>query len=694
MTPPATEHRSLERAARGGAVAAFVLFALLLTYGKPWQLLPRETLGNFYDAQAQAFRHGHLDVAPDEVSFEGFLIGKRTYEYQGPVPAVMRLPVVALTDRFHGRLTRVSMLAAYAVALWFLLRLRARIRDLVRGDSAATRGEAWATGFLVFGTGASSLLYLGSKAWVYHEAILWGAAFSLGAFDHLTAWMARRTGSHAVDDWWGDRHAVWAAVFTTLALLTRASMGAGPVAAMALASALQVRTVLRVREADRGGTAQLRMVAGGGLLVLLAGVVVPVGLYATINNAKFGSLFGLPLDKQVLVQFDKERQASLKANGDSLFGVRYAPSVVLQTLRPDALGLRGVFPYVGFPAHRPRVIGSARFAELDWSSSVPSSEPLLFLLGLVGIGALVSPERLGVDRAATALRVPVLGALAGGGAFCVLGYIANRYLSDLFPLVALASITGFHVVAARVASASAGRGRRAAPVRLPVLPIAVGALALLGAWANLGLGLQYQREIAPGPAPGARAAWIRWQSRLGPTPSFTRVGLDQPLPAHPALGAIAVVGDCAAVYRSDGSIWQLVEGSGPTGRFDVDLTLRRSVRLPVTVISAVGVDRSNRLVLESAGGDQVRFVATVTDPPFGVTRSLPGPAFSLERGRPAHLVVTFDWRSGYAEVLAGDRQLLASTIALDRAVPRLDRSFPGTIVARPARARACHALGA
>ncbi len=130
-------------------------------------------------------------MAPSEVSFEGFRIGTRTYEYQGPVPALMRLPIEAFTDRFHGRLTRVSMLVADLVALWFLVRQVLETRRIVRGEAASRGAPSWAwTALTTFGLGTSSVLFLASKAWVYHEALLWGAAFSLGCFFHLTAFLA------------------------------------------------------------------------------------------------------------------------------------------------------------------------------------------------------------------------------------------------------------------------------------------------------------------------------------------------------------------------------------------------------------------------------------------------------------------------------------------------------------------------
>ncbi|HYU38645.1 MAG TPA: hypothetical protein VEM59_02260 [Acidimicrobiia bacterium] len=60
------------------------------------------------------------------------------------------MPVLAFTDSLDGRLTQVSMLAAFTVALVFIARLSWRIRRLVRGDAPVSRLELWVVGGYVF----------------------------------------------------------------------------------------------------------------------------------------------------------------------------------------------------------------------------------------------------------------------------------------------------------------------------------------------------------------------------------------------------------------------------------------------------------------------------------------------------------------------------------------------------------------
>jgi hypothetical protein len=52
------------------------------------------------------------------IGFDGFVVHGRS-TYLGPFPAILRMPVVALTSNYDGRLTQVSMLLGFVVAMVF-----------------------------------------------------------------------------------------------------------------------------------------------------------------------------------------------------------------------------------------------------------------------------------------------------------------------------------------------------------------------------------------------------------------------------------------------------------------------------------------------------------------------------------------------------------------------------------------------
>jgi hypothetical protein len=654
-----------------GAAAALVLFFLLLTFGRG-SLLARDQLGDFYEAQARALFHGHLSVDPSVVSFEGFNVGGRTYMYQGPVPAILRMPLLLVTSRFDGRLTRVSMLLAYGVALAAIIKLGWRSRVAVRGDGPVGRFEAAMAGIVVFAAGASSLLFLGAKPWVYHEALLWGAALALASFAALVGWLTRDEPS-----WWG---LVWAGVFAGGSLLSRPSVGLGPVLALGLV-ALWELWALR-RPAARTRAAVLRVVG----LAFAAGL--PLLAYAAINQAKFDSPFKLPTDAQVLVSFDAKRRGALAANHGSLFGLKFAPSVAWQELRPDAVGFRREFPFLGFPSHRPSVIGDVVFAEQDWSSSFPASEPLLVVLAIVGAVVLIVPDRLAPGSRVRRVRAPVLGAAAGGAGVLVLGYMANRYLSDTLPLLLVTGLIG------AAATTRWAESRRRGARRL--VCVGAGVLALWGAWVNVAIGLQYQREVAPG-APGrSRAEWLEWQARLGPDPRFVRLPADAPLPSGDHIGRVAVIGDCGGLYRSTGGDWQPIEGSPVTGHFDLDVSLMRPVNRQVLPLLEGGTGRDARVAVYLGVTDGRASPVLTIDMPEEHSRFVEDNSFPLRPGASRNLHIIVDWRIGFIEIRDADADHVLLSIAheLPHVPVHVVAQPPLRATERPADPSTCKAIGA
>jgi len=356
-----SQRRRFRRAALVGGLLAALVFFWMVNAG---QLNPfhAERFGNFYDIQAHSLLHLHWDVPAKQVAFEGFLIDGKTYVYFGPIPALLRLPVVAITDSLDGRLTQVSMLAAFAVAIVFVTRLSWRIRGLVRGDAAVSRLELWVVGGYVFliATG-SVMLFLASRAFVYHETELWGAALALAAYDAILGVLLEPS----------RRWIILAGLWTSAALLTRATVGAGPLVALGI---VLVAVVLR-RFFGRRLAAPARWLAAPDRLAssslvwwLAAAIAVPVILYAYVNYSRFGSFFGLPLDQQVYSQFNPARRRALADNGGSLFGLKFLPTQLLQLVRPDGWRFDSLFPWIAFPGPA-TVLGGVTFDTRDWASS-------------------------------------------------------------------------------------------------------------------------------------------------------------------------------------------------------------------------------------------------------------------------------------------------------------------------------------
>jgi hypothetical protein len=542
--PSASGEPRVRRAGLIGAGLAGIGFLVVLLNGR-LSLLRSDIQGNFYDLQAHALLAGRWNVPLRTLGLEGFRIDGKNYMYFGPWPAFLRLPFAAVTHELDGRLSQLSMLLAFGIAMWFTVRLVVRIRGLVRPEAPVTRPECWAVGVFVLASGLAVPLFLATRLIVFHEAELWGIALALAAFDFVLVFTTRpRAWTLAL-----------AAGCATAALLSRPTLGAGPVVALGLLAMASVSERTRGWLGFRAGSARL---AGG--LVLAA--VIPVGLYAAVNFAKFQTPFGLPFDRQFVTFVSPEHRAVLAANGGSLFGLQFLPTNLLQYFRPDGIDLSRLVPWVRFPAVT-TVIGDVRYDRITPTTSVVAAMPLLAVLSVVGLVAMLSPRRARETRVA-ALRAPVIGAAVATGPVLIFGFMAQRYLGDFVPLLVVLGAIGFHVSLAWCTRLEI----RARAVTWAALAV----VSFVAIWFGIGLAVIYQRVASSDEA--ELRDFVRTQLAVqrrfpGGAPELTHVAR---LPGDMPLGTVAVVGNCDGVFVSSGNAWRALERSPATGGYRLRVT--------------------------------------------------------------------------------------------------------------------------
>lgn len=571
--PAAGAPGSIHKAIGYGTLVALVVFAALVSGGRPSGLLEHGPYtSDFYDAQARSLLDGRLDVDRSLAGIEGFERDGRTYLYFGLVPALLRVPVVALTSDYDGRLTQLSMLLALALATVAAGRVAWRARTAWRGHGSATRREAWAVGAFTAAVGASSpLLFLATRPLVYHEAQLWGVALAILAGERLLAWWQEP--SH--------RTLLLASIAAGLALNARPSVGGGALAALGLA------LLARARSDGLAITVRRSMA-----------VLAPLLVYSSINYARFEHPVSVPFDIQRLAEYDEVRQAALAETDGSLFGPQYAPTAAWAYLRPDGIRLQRLFPWVTY-RESTGVIGDATFDTIDRTASLPVAAPALGLLGAVGVVSL-----LGRRHRSRAPWVALIGGSATGIVLTVtIGFIAHRYLSDFVPVVVAAGAWGLWAGAERAAAWGRGARRYATA--------ALGALVLLGLVLEGALSLQSQRLLIL-PEREARRDFVALQYRLadaiGDVPT-AEVSRDRDLSQVPARGQIGVVGDCEALYWSDGRSWFPLElGKARGFQLEGELADGRTtvLRGPAWTVVADATGGTVRFSYLREGGDSRR----------------------------------------------------------------------------------------
>ncbi|HEX6311455.1 MAG TPA: hypothetical protein VF152_07480 [Acidimicrobiia bacterium] len=620
LADDATGRARYYRACAIGALAAGIVFMWMLAAGRV-DLGRANELSHFYDSQAHSLLDGHWDVPRDDLGIEAWIVDGKAYMYFGPVPALMRMPVALFTDRFDGHLTQLSMLAAFAVLMVFTTRLGWRIRTLARGHAPESTVDAFAAGAFTFVVGTGSVvLFLASRPIVYHEAELWGAALAIAAFDFLLVFVLES----------GARPLAWAAVFGGAAFLTRASVGAGPLAALGLLLLARLLLLAHRRFRHRLLVAPLGWLGLGDdnrnrgyLLPLTLAVAIPAALYMYVNYARFRHPWSLPISRHatVLQGIDPDRIEALAANGNSQFGLKFVPTNVLAMLRPDGLGVDGLFPWLTFPPPAD-VIGNVKFDTIDWAGSIPATMPLLFVLALVGAVA-VFRRRTASEPSVAALRVPVLGAFAGGFVTLTIYFIAQRYISDFLPLIVILGLVGLHVLLQRLTGVDPRRGLSRALVTGFVV------LALFSVWANFSLALLYQREFNVFLSPSERADFVGFQYRIDELfPGGSRFDLGEgptlPRPEPALADTLFAVGDCDGLYWTDGEIWFGVERTAVTGEYPLRVTFPDAPRGTTETLLTVGSgDERDRVLVEYRDDDHVVFAFETSAEDGRVYRSDP-----------------------------------------------------------------------
>lgn len=537
---------------------------------------------DFFDLQAEALLRGNLALPVNSLGLEAFVVDGREQMYFGVFPALLRLPITAVTDALAGRLTIVSSFLAwllFVVAAWSLL--DRALTHLVPDEPGGARRPLTLMWKVAIALGAPMMMLAG-PVWVFSEAIMWGVAsctlVQYRLFRELEASSAR-------NQWW-----LGGALM--LAALNRPTLGLG-----CLLVAIVVIGVRSWRR-RRFGPGEYRLAALTGVSLLL--LVVP-------NVLRFGRPLGPPMELQVLSQVDEQRMKMLAYAGGDFVDPRYLPSNLLAYLRPDGLSLSTRFPFLDAPHQLPHVFGDAVYDITYRTPSLPAAAPLLFALGVLGavVGVVAARDQ-------SAPRWLLLAAGTGFPAAATLmiwGFIAPRYLADFAVTLLPLSVVGLAAVM-RFVDARRGRSRRW---------FLAGAIALAGWSVAANVAMAVSSSYLTGPDGGADELvglegrddfWTNERTvRLDDAGGFAFERTDPP-----PVGQIAVLGDCAGAWYSTGEPvdpW-LTLGYGVNDFRQVfDVQLAGNATLPINValatfdnVSPVDPDVPNSFQLSLSVGSE------------------------------------------------------------------------------------------
>jgi hypothetical protein len=464
--------RATARAHRWFAMSAAVCviaFGWLIT-GWTFQLDYPESFGDFYDYQAASLLQGRLDVPKDAIGWEAFVVEGKYYGYFGITPALIRMPFVALGIGF-GRLSRTFMLCFFSLGLLAAYGALGHASALLTGRPP----PPWTTVLFTLNVGlGSTLFFLGSRAFIYHEALLCGAAFALAS-----GYCSLRYLAAPEKRWWSA-----ALLCGVLAMQARPTVG---LFALSLVACAALAILLTVWGASAAGSR--RSTLAPMAIVALSGVGVLS--YAGVSYLKFKTFDGAPL--QYHIQFDPKQLAGIQGKKLHLDNARYNLATYLWRLNVD---VSPAFPYLNPGVTPVQEYPEATIPYAERTLALPYAMPALSFLA--SLGCLYGFWRW------PAVRVPILVLVAGtlpmAGAILTALAVTHRYTADFCPPLILAAAMGF-------AALTATRWQRS-------LRGIVGALTLCSILVTLAITLRYQGEGIWGVPDDVKARYQRLKQRM------------------------------------------------------------------------------------------------------------------------------------------------------------------------------------
>jgi hypothetical protein len=378
---------------------SLLLWIIATSGGGGRQLFVKEVLGEAYDSQAEHFLRGDSGVDPDAVRWESMIVNGKTQMYFGPFPAFFRMPLNYIYPGGRGCWSRFSGFCAGVIALTAFAGL---ISMSLRLSKLSPRWRNWVGNACLVGFAfGSPLLFLLGSLNIYHEAIIWGLAWSLAAL--YFACRSRKAEGAAL-----TRSLLAFSFCVAGALLTRVTFGA-PLLLIAPLLALRF-----LRKDQMRNLAALFLPLGAAVL-----------FYLFLSYAKFGSFSGASYKHYTNPVI---REFAQKYGLFRLERVPYSFADYFFLRRPE---FQHGFPFLKGDQFRPYTPPvpfvhpfSQTYSSIMWCSS------WMTLCAILGVALLLRSKRSdGLDRAiAAVLFAQVIGILSFMG-------LEQRYLAELCPFL-------------------------------------------------------------------------------------------------------------------------------------------------------------------------------------------------------------------------------------------------------------------
>ena len=461
-----------------GSLVVILVFSWVVTYGT-WAFFEAESFGVFYDAQASSLLNGRLDVPPTAIGPEAYIINQKYHGYFGIGPALMRIPSAILLPGLSGRWSRIFMLIACLMHLAYIyLVLKTLILHCTKKEAISKAHSFVISIFIILIGIGSTNIFLASRSFIYHEALMWGSAFSIAGCYYFLRYLLNPIGKN-----------IWPiCVCSLFAFNARVTVGS---ITIALCLAVSIYLILiylnptnRILKFVYRKSASLFSLPGHRrpgrhAIVFLSAAIIIMFSALFVNYLRFGSFLNNPLEKHIQFIQNPER---IKRTDGKILSPRNVPTTFYNYFSPDKISFRKSFPWVQMTTDA-TVFSAARLDAVETFSSLPASTPALFLLTMFGLYFGFSMSHSIIKN----MRLIIIASFIGGTVTLNVAGVTQRYLHDFYPFLMFSGAVG--IVGILLLE----------QVRLKRIILALGLpLFLFSVYANTAFALLYQREIVWG----------------------------------------------------------------------------------------------------------------------------------------------------------------------------------------------------
>jgi hypothetical protein len=153
-----------------------VIAVYYASYGS-WNLIREAYIGSAFDSLAQNLLELRVEVDPEAIGKEAFIVNGKSYMYFGPFPAFLRIIFNFINRDLHGQWTCFSKITAYILNLLILSQISLLALNLNTNIDPKFKSKLFIITIIGFAF-ATPLFYLIMHNAIYSESIIWALFFS------------------------------------------------------------------------------------------------------------------------------------------------------------------------------------------------------------------------------------------------------------------------------------------------------------------------------------------------------------------------------------------------------------------------------------------------------------------------------------------------------------------------------------